>query len=122
MKREFICIICPKGCRISAEYEGTDIKNIIGDKCLKGKDYVKNEITNPLRIFTGSVLVENGDFPLVSVKTSSPIPKKYLKKIGEITRRIKVEAPIEIGQVVAKNLVSEDINLIATRKVNIINK
>jgi len=122
MKREFICIICPKGCRISAEYEGTDIKNISGDKCLKGKDYVKNEITNPLRIFTGSVLVENGDFPLVSVKTSSPIPKKYLKKIGEITRRIKVEAPIEIGQVVAKNLVSEDINLIATRKVNIINK
>ena len=88
MKREFICIICPNGCRISAEYEGTDIKNIIGDKCLKGKDYVKNEITNPLRVFTGSVLVENGNFPLVSVKTTAPIPKKYLKKIGEITRQI----------------------------------
>jgi len=122
MKREFICIICPNGCRISAEYEGTDIKNIIGDKCLKGEDYVKNEITNPLRVFTGSVLVENGNFPLVSVKTTAPIPKKYLKKIGEITRRIEVEAPIEIGQMVAKNLLSEDINLIATRKVNMINK
>lgn len=117
MKREFICIICPNGCLIKVEYEGTDIKNIKGDECPKGKDYVKNEITNPLRVFTGSVLVESGDFSLVSVKTSVPIPKKYLKKIGEITRRIKVEPPIKIGQVVASNLLDNNIDLIATRKI-----
>jgi len=117
MKREFVCIICPNGCRISAEYEGTNIKNIKGDECPKGKDYVKNEITNPLRVFTGSVLVENGDFSLVSVKTPVPVLKKYLKKIGEITHRIKVEAPVEIGHIIASNLLGEDIDLIATRKV-----
>ena len=117
MEREFVCIICPNGCRIKVEYEGTNIKNIRGDECPKGKDYVKNEITNPLRVFTGSVLVERGNFSLVSVKTSVPIPKKYLKKIGEITHRIKVEAPVEIGQVVAFNLLNENIDLIATRKI-----
>ena len=117
MEREFVCIICPNGCQISVEYEGTNIKNIKGDECPKGKDYVKNEIINPLRVFTGSVLVENGDFSLVSVKTHIPIPKKYLKKIGEITRRIKVEAPVEIGQVVAFNLLNENVDLIATRKI-----
>ena len=117
MKREFTCIICPNGCRISVEYEGTNIKNITGDECPKGKDYVKNEITNPLRVFTGSVLVENGDFSLVSVKTPVPIPKKYLKKVGEITHRIKVEAPVEIGKIIASNLFGDDIDLIATRKV-----
>ena len=117
MEREFVCIICPNGCRIKVEYEGTNIKNIKGDECPEGKDYVKNEITNPLRVFTGSVLVENGDFSLVGVKTPVPIPKKYLKKIGEITRRIKVEAPVEIGQVVAFNLLNENIDLIATRKI-----
>jgi CxxC motif-containing protein len=122
MEREFVCIICPNGCRIRVEYEGTNIKNITGDECPKGKDYIKNEITNPLRVFTGSVLVEKGDFSLVSVKTPVPIPKEYLKKIGEITRRIKVEAPIEIGQVIASNLLDNNIDLIATRKVNIINK
>ena len=122
MEREFVCIICPNGCRIRVEYEGTNIKNITGDECPKGKDYVKNEIINPLRVFTGSVLVEKGDFSLVSVKTPVPIPKEYLKKIGEITRRIKVEAPIEIGQVIASNLLDNNIDLIATRKVNIINK
>jgi len=43
--------------------------------------------------------------------------KKYLKKIGEITRRIKVDAPIEIGQIVASNLLDNNIDLIATRKI-----
>ena len=117
MEREFICIICPNGCRIKVEYEGTNIKNIKGDECPKGKDYVKNEITNPLRIFTGSVLVENGDFSLVAVKTPVPIPKKYLKKIGGITRHLKVKAPVTIGQVVASNFLNENIDLIATRKI-----
>ncbi|MCK4309405.1 MAG: DUF1667 domain-containing protein [Candidatus Atribacteria bacterium] len=117
MEREFICIICPNGCRIKVEYEGTNIKNIKGDECPKGKDYVKNEITNPLRVFTGSVLIENGNFSLVSVKTHVPISKKYLKKIGEITRRIKVEAPVKIGQIVASNLLDNNIDLIATRKI-----
>jgi len=117
MEREFVCIICPNGCRVKVEYEGINIKNIKGDECPKGKDYVKNEITNPLRVFTGSVLIENGNFSLVSVKTSVPIPKKYLKKIGEITRYLKVKAPIKIGQVVASNLLNEDIDLVATRKI-----
>jgi len=117
MEREFVCIICPNGCRIKVEYEGTNIKNIKGDECPKGKDYVKNEITNPLRVFTGSVLIENGDFSLVSVKTPSSIPKKYLKKIGEITRRIKVDTPVTIGQVVAFNLLNEKIDLVATRNI-----
>ena len=117
MEREFTCIICPNGCLIKVEYEGTNIKNIKGDECPKGKDYVKNEITNPLRVFTGSVLVENGDFSLVGVKTPVPIPKKYLKKVGEITRRIKVEAPVTIGQIVAYNLLNENIDLVATRKI-----
>ena len=117
MEREFVCIICPNGCRILLEYEGTNIKSIKGDECPKGKDYVKNEITNPLRVFTGSVLVENGDFSLVSVKTHLPIPKKYLKKVGEITRRIKVKSPIKIGQVLASNLLDNNIDLIATRKI-----
>jgi len=117
MKREYTCIICPNGCQISVEYEGTSIKNIKGDECPKGKDYVKNEITNPLRVFAGSIVVNNGDFSLVSVKTPVPIPKKYLKKIGEITHGLKVKAPVTIGQVVASNFLNENIDLIATRKI-----
>ena len=119
MKKEFICIVYPNSCRIKAEFKGNKIKSIEGAGCPKGIEYVKNEITNPVRVFTGSVLVEKGNFSLLSVKTPSPIPKKYLKNIGEITRRIKVEAPIEIGQVVAFNILNENIDLVTTRKVSI---
>jgi len=117
MEREYTCIICPNGCQIKVEYEGTSIKSIKGDECPKGKDYVKNEITNPLRVFTGSILVAKGNFSLISVKTPVPIPKEYLKKVGEITRHLKVEAPVTIGQVVAFNLLGENIDLVATRKI-----
>jgi len=117
MEREFVCIICPNSCQLKVEYEGKTIKKIAGAQCSKGEAFVKNEITNPLRVFTGSVLIKKGNFSLVSVKTPSPIPKKYLKKVGEITRRIKVDAPVEIGQIVASNLLDNNIDLIATRKV-----
>ena len=117
MEREFVCIICPNSCQLKVEYEGKTIKKIAGAQCPKGEAFVKNEITNPLRVFTGSVLIENGNFSLVSVKTPVPIPKKYLKKIGEITRRIKVNAPVKIGQIVASNLLDNNIDLIATRKI-----
>jgi len=117
MEREFVCIICPNSCQLKVEYEGKTIKKIAGAQCSKGETFVKNEITNPLRVFTGSVLIENGNFSLVSVKTPSPIPKKYLKKVGEITRQIKVDAPAEIGQIVAFNLLGEKIDLVATRKI-----
>ena len=96
--KNILFFLLSNSCQISIEYEGTNIKNIKGDKCPKGKDYIKNEITNPVRVFTGSVLVEKGDFSLVSVKTPVPIPKKYLKKMGEITHRLIVGAPIKIGQ------------------------
>jgi len=34
-----------------------------------------------------------------------------------VTRRIKVEGPVEIGQVIASNLLEEKVDLITTRKI-----
>jgi CxxC motif-containing protein len=65
--------------------------------------------------------VKKGGFSLVSVKTPVPIPKKYLKKMREITHRLIVRAPIKIGQIVTKNLFGKKIDLVATRKVDIKN-
>lgn len=117
MHREFVCIVCPNSCQLKVEYEGEKLININGAQCSKGEAFARNEITNPLRVFTGSVEVTSGNFHLVSVKTPVPIPKKYLKKVGEITHQIKVEAPVTIGQAVAKNLLGEHIDLVATRKI-----
>lgn len=117
MKRKFVCIVCPSSCHVEVEYEGQDVKELHGVECRKGREFVVNEIQNPLRMLTGSVRVANGEFPLASVKTAAPIPKEYLQALGQLTHQIEIEAPVEIGQVIAENLLGEDIQLVATRKI-----
>ena len=117
MKRKFVCIVCPNSCHVEVEYEGRGVKELHGVECQKGREFVMNEIQNPLRTLTGSVKVTNGEFPLVSVKTTEPVPKTFLLELGRLTHQIEVEAPVEIGQLLADNLLDEGIQLVATRKV-----
>lgn len=117
MKREYICIVCPNSCRITVEYDDQVIKHIKGAQCQKGNEFIENEIKNQLRTFTGSVLCEDGDYQLISVKTNKPVPKKYLKQIAQKTHQIKMEAPVEIGQVIIPNIMGLNADLVATRRV-----
>jgi CxxC motif-containing protein len=117
MKKEFICIVCPNSCRIAVEYDGQEIKYIEGAQCKKGEEFIRNEIKNPLRTFTGSVKCKNGDYQLVSVKTNKPIPKKYIKQVAQKTHELVVEAPVEIGQVIISDILGQDADLVATRKL-----
>ena len=73
MTRTFTCIICPNGCEITAEYEGTDVRSIEGATCPKGQDYVRQELTDPRRNIATSIPVECGELPLVSVRLDRPI-------------------------------------------------
>lgn len=66
------------------------ICKLVVAKKSKGKEFIENEIRNPLRIFTDSVQCEGGDYQLVSVKTNNPAPKKLMKQIAEKTRQIKI--------------------------------
>jgi len=116
-KKELVCIVCPKSCRIQVEYEGSEIINIDGASCKKGEEYARNEILNPVRVFTGSVRVEGGNFLNVSVKTPNPVPKKFLSDLGDFTHKLKVKAPVKIGDKIAENILGQSIDLVATRKI-----
>ena len=124
MKKEFVCIVCPNSCRIIAEYDGQEIKQIEGAQCKKGEEFIRNEIKNPLRIFTGSVKCRNGVYQLVSVKTNKPIPKKFMKQVAQKTHELVLEAPVEIGQVITSEILGQHADLVATRKIrkNILNE
>ena len=41
MKRDLICIICPKGCNLSIEMDGTNVISVSGNTCKMR--YVNNE-------------------------------------------------------------------------------
>jgi len=119
MNKKFICIICPVGCEIEVEYDSEKIKKITGNSCEKGKEYIVEEIYNPKRVLTTTVKIKNGEMPLVSVKTSKPIPKDLIFKSMDELAEIKVSAPIKIGDIIIKNLLNTGADVIATKKVDL---
>ncbi|MCM1027201.1 MAG: DUF1667 domain-containing protein [Roseburia sp.] len=115
-KKEFICIGCPLGCTVTAETEAGEIKSITGNTCPRGADYVTKELTDPRRIVTSLVRVRGGELPVVSVKTAADIPKD---KIGQCVRELKkleLQAPVSIGQVVLEDVCGTGIRVVATRE------
>jgi CxxC motif-containing protein len=99
------------------ELKDGKIERIEGNRCPRGEAYAREEITDPKRVLATSVKVLGGDYPLVSVRTDRPIPKRLIPTIMEIVRGLCVKAPVEIGQVLVANLAGTGANLIATRRV-----
>ena len=86
-------------------------KKAVGDK------YARNEVTNPERTVTSTVVIQGGDRPRVSVKTRENIPKD---KIFDCMREIdnaRVNAPVNIGDVIVGNVAGTGVDVVATRKV-----
>ena len=119
MYRKFTCIVCPNGCEIEVEYEGKDVKNIEGEGCRKGREYVVQELTDPRRNIASSVILLNGELPLVSVRLTNPIPKDKIFDVMDIIKNIKLKAPVEVGDIVVKNIMGYDSDLIVTKQVGV---
>lgn len=117
MKRDFTCIICPNGCEISVEAEGETEVSCMGALCKRGEAYARQEFYDPRRNIASSVLVANGDMPLVSVRLSSAIPKARIFDVMDEIKKVRLTAPVMSGQVVIKNVLDLQSDVIATRNV-----
>jgi len=116
MDKQLTCIICPQGCRITITGSEGDF-TVLGYKCPRGFEYAKKEFVNPERVLTSSVKVIDGELPLVSVKTTAPVPKKRILELMEEVKKAKGTAPIAIGTVIIRNLGETGVKLVATRNV-----
>lgn len=112
--KEFVCIRCPLGCNVSVEMEGEEIKSITGNTCPRGADYVTKELTDPRRIVTSLVKVKGGERPVVSVKTAADIPKDKIMNCIEELKQIEVAAPVQIGDVIIKDVCGTGVDIVAT--------
>ncbi len=116
-KREFVCIVCPNGCLLKAEIEDGKSISIEGGLCPKGKNYVENELVNPQRTLSTSVRVDHGELPLVSVRVDGPISKKYLFRFMDEVKKLRVQAPVHVGQILLADLWGTGVNVIATKNI-----
>ena len=74
MEKKITCIICPRGCAMTAKLENGGVA-VTGHTCPKGEEYAINECTNPVRTVTACVRIANRENTMVSVKTEAPVPK-----------------------------------------------
>jgi CxxC motif-containing protein len=117
MESKITCIICPVGCEVTVHHKERIITKIEGLQCKKGIGYAKEELFDPKRTLTTTMIVKDGDLPLVSVKSDRPITKDRLFDVMDAISEIDVQAPIEIGDVLVENVMGLDADIVATKNV-----
>jgi CxxC motif-containing protein len=117
--KRLICIGCPLGCWVTVEVgPGGKVKKIKGHKCKEGEKFIIEEFTNPVRIFTGTVPTGHTDLPLLPVRTSTPIPKKNMKKAAIAALDVRPKPPIKVGDILIPRFMGTEANLIATSNLD----
>ena len=111
--KELICIVCPRGCRLTID----DDLNVTGNSCPRGAIYAKDELTNPKRMITSFMRVKNRENCVVSVKTSTSIPKGMIFQVMEEINKVGVDAPTKIGDVAIKDVLGTGADIIITKNV-----
>lgn len=120
-----ICILCPKGCLLKGSFDGE--WEISGHECAKGKEYGLQEILNPMRTLTTTIKVKNRGQEygwdsvesntdkrvLLPVKTDGAVPKEKTCAIMKCCRKLTLEKPVQIGNIIILNVAGTGVNIIA---------
>lgn len=111
---EIICVACPKGCRLEVRKKGGEIL-VTHEGCKRGREYAIGEITDPRRMVASTVQVTGAAHPLAPVYTAVPFPKGRIHELLQVLRRVYLQAPVRMNQVVLKNALGTGIDVIASR-------
>ena len=113
--KTIICVTCPVGCEMTIEYDNKNLISVAGNDCKRGINYASDEITNPRRTLTSTVVLSGAKIKYMPVKTSKPIAKDKLFEAMREINKIKINAPVKMGDVVYADITESGINLVAGR-------
>lgn len=108
--RELTCIVCPRGCTLQVD-EVTF--RVTGNSCSRGEEYGAQEVRDPQRTLTTTVILEEAIRKRLPVKTNRTIPKSMMVACAAATNGIIATAPIKVGDIITKDLLGTGANLIA---------
>ncbi len=116
MKKELICIACPLGCRLTAQWEDGEEVMITGNKCSRGEIYGREEVVSPKRVVTATVNLKSRLLKRLPVITTGPVPKKDIAPLLNRLYGLEIIPPVNIGEVVME-LKEEGIRVVSSRTV-----
>jgi len=111
---EYLCIGCPLGCRLEVEETDDDIE-VRGFTCKKGKEYGRQEHTDPRRVVTTTVGVRGAAWQRLPVKTSAAVPKGMVRDVCRALRHVEVASPVAMGTAVMEDVLGTGVDVVATR-------
>ncbi|NLA77771.1 MAG: DUF1667 domain-containing protein [Clostridiales bacterium] len=114
MIKNIVCVSCPLGCPIEVAMENGEVVSVKGNTCKRGDAYARTEMTAPKRSLTSTVKVSGGKLPVVSVKSSTPLPKELMLECMSEINRVTVKAPVKTGDVVIENILNTGVDIVAT--------
>lgn len=113
---KLVCIECPLGCEMEIERDGDKIE-VRGNRCARGEKYAVQEAIDPRRVLTTTVFVEGGIHPLLPVMSTGDIPKDMIGECVRELSKIRVKAPVNYGDVIARNVCNTGVDVMASRSM-----
>lgn len=115
MIHELTCIRCPLGCalRVETNEQGNAV-SVTGNSCNLGEQYGKLEVTSPMRMVTSTVKLTGGVHPVIAVKTEKDVPKDKIFDVMDEIKKVSIQSPVNIGDVIIKNVADTGVDIIAT--------
>ena len=109
-----VCTACPRGCVLRVE-DGA----VSGNGCPRGLDFAAQEQRDPRRILTTTVRLSGSDHPLLPVRTTAPVSRSAYGAVMQAVRRLRAAAPVEPGQVLAKDIAGTGADLVAADRAQV---
>ncbi len=114
--KEKICIVCPRGCMMKYEEDGSDLK-VYENACARGPEYLKQEITEPKRMLTTTMKIKGGDTCVVPVHAKEYVNKDEVFEIIKYLKSIELQAPVECDQLIIDNINGKPIEILTSKEV-----
>ncbi len=112
--KEYVCIVCPNSCRLRVEEKDGKLV-VTGNECKRGAAHGIHEYTNPERMLTTTVAVRGGILPRLPVISSGGIPEAKLRQCLDLLYKVRLDAPVACGDVVAANICGTGVDIVASR-------
>ncbi len=116
-KKILTCVVCPNGCELEVSVDSDNKVLVSGEMCPRAIPWAEQELINPERTIASSILVNGGDWALVSVRTDKSIPLEKILPAMEEIKAVTLEAPISLGDILIPNIAGTDAAIIATRNI-----
>ena len=111
MQKEIICTECANRCHLMVEQVNGEII-VTGNHCPRGLKSGAEEFLGERVTVHGFVRCGEGKIP---VQTSKPVAKGMVYKVTLAIKRVKAEAPVKVGDVLAENIGNSGADLIVSK-------